>query len=438
MFLEFNHLTVLYAVIIGQWISNTIATDVIGNTTYDYELFLRKDLLQNYNVHVLPKQRSNEPIRVDVLLTLASIRELNERKEQLTIEAYMLLVWNDSRLTWTSSDYGGIKTVQFPENQIWQPDIKLFNSARAGDVDTWGNVYTSVKDNGNVRWIPPATFHSICSVDLQLYPYDVQTCKLHLVSWTLDGHHVDISLYENNSKIGLSDPYNENNEWEVIDSKAAKEIRYLSCCTEPYPQLVYELQLRRRAPYYKLTTLYPIMSVVVLSLATFWLPPTSERILLGAANLLVTVAVLVHLSWKLPPSGRSIPMIIAFSGNCVLIITTSIITSIISISMAHSNHHRGSPKWMKVIFNSWFGRLLCVAHPKTNKNGEPTVEFDLDDCRMSSYDCRMSSYESYRGDHHHFYYNSKEWKQCLKVFDRICFIIFIGIFSFALGSSFKH
>lgn len=47
-----------------------------------------------------------------------------------------------------------------------------------------------VFSNGLVIWQPPAVYKSSCSIDVEYFPYDVQTCILKLGSWTYDGFKV--------------------------------------------------------------------------------------------------------------------------------------------------------------------------------------------------------------------------------------------------------
>ncbi|KAG7187587.1 hypothetical protein KM043_016655 [Ampulex compressa] len=44
--------------------------------------------------------------------------------------------------------------------------------------------------SGLVVWQPPAVYKSSCSIDVEFFPYDVQTCVLKLGSWTYDGFKV--------------------------------------------------------------------------------------------------------------------------------------------------------------------------------------------------------------------------------------------------------
>lgn len=52
----------------------------------------------------------------------------------------------------------------------------------------------TVYNTGLVIWQPPAVYKSSCSIDVEYFPYDVQTCVLKLGSWTYDGFKVHYLL----------------------------------------------------------------------------------------------------------------------------------------------------------------------------------------------------------------------------------------------------
>lgn len=50
----------------------------------------------------------------------------------------------------------------------------------------------TVYHTGLVVWQPPAVYKSSCSIDVEFFPYDMQTCVLKLGSWTYDGFKVTV------------------------------------------------------------------------------------------------------------------------------------------------------------------------------------------------------------------------------------------------------
>lgn len=58
--------------------------------------------------------------------------------------------------------------------------------------------------SGLVVWQPPAVYKSSCSIDVEFFPYDVQTCVLKLGSWTYDGFKVPQSNATTSTKLPQS------------------------------------------------------------------------------------------------------------------------------------------------------------------------------------------------------------------------------------------
>lgn len=55
-------------------------------------------------------------------------------------------------------------------------------------IQTKAKVYYT----GQVLWEPPAVYKSSCAIDVEYFPYDIQTCVLKLGSWTYDGFKVNV------------------------------------------------------------------------------------------------------------------------------------------------------------------------------------------------------------------------------------------------------
>lgn len=77
-----------------------------------------------------------------------------------------------------------------------EPIVITLGSFLLGDSSADGNyevtlmTKATVYYSGLVVWQPPAVYKSSCSIDVEFFPYDVQTCVLKLGSWTYDGFKV--------------------------------------------------------------------------------------------------------------------------------------------------------------------------------------------------------------------------------------------------------
>ncbi|KAL7288635.1 hypothetical protein TKK_0017368 [Trichogramma kaykai] len=88
----------------------------------------------------------------------------------------------------------------------WTYDgFKQNYTGEGGRTDADGNyevtlmTKATVYHSGLVVWQPPAVYKSSCSIDVEFFPYDVQTCVLKLGSWTYDGFKVPSFIPQTNN-----------------------------------------------------------------------------------------------------------------------------------------------------------------------------------------------------------------------------------------------
>ena len=97
--------------------------------------------------------------------------------------------WYDYKLTWNPRDYGGVDQINVPAESIWLPDIVLYNNAD-GNYEVTLMTKATVYYTGLIVWNPPALYKSTCKIDVEYFPFDIQSCLMRFASWTYDGHEV--------------------------------------------------------------------------------------------------------------------------------------------------------------------------------------------------------------------------------------------------------
>jgi len=69
-----------------------------------------------------------------------------------------------------------------------------------------------------------------------------------------------------------------------------KNVKYYSCCKEPYPDLTFTVRLKRIAVFYNYILVLPCVLLSFLTLVIFWLPPESPaKMMLGLFRTLLFV-----------------------------------------------------------------------------------------------------------------------------------------------------
>ncbi|VEN52833.1 unnamed protein product [Callosobruchus maculatus] len=130
----------------------------------------------------------------------------------------------------------------------------------------------TVYHDGLVVWQPPAVYKSSCAIDVEFFPYDVQTCVLKLGSWTYDGFKVNryavlVDLRHMDEKAG-------SNVVEVGVDLSENE-KFYTCCDEPYLDITFNITMRRKTLFYTVNIIIPCMGISFLTVLTFYLPSDS-------------------------------------------------------------------------------------------------------------------------------------------------------------------
>lgn len=109
----------------------------------------------------------------------------------MTTNLWVKQKWYDYKLRWDPEEYGGVEMLYVPSEQIWLPDVVLFNNWD-GNYEVTLMTKATLKFNGEVFWEPPAIYKSSCEMNVEYFPYDEQSCFMKFGSWTYNGAQVDL------------------------------------------------------------------------------------------------------------------------------------------------------------------------------------------------------------------------------------------------------
>ena len=102
----------------------------------------------------------------------------------------------------------------------------------------------------------------------------------------------------------------DNGEWTLVDTRVQRNVIYYPCCPEPFPDVTFYIQMRRRVLYYFLNVIIPCMLLSALTLTGFCLPPDSgEKVTLGLTVLLAFSVFMLLIAENMPPTSEYVPLI---------------------------------------------------------------------------------------------------------------------------------
>jgi len=202
---------------------------------------LLEDLLAKYNKRVNP-----DNVKLEFGMSLI---DFNVREERNAIDSYIWLkyTWEDSRLAWDPKKYGGVEVLRLDSTALWKPDVTLYNSADPVNMINCWESNTLIWPSGKVLWVPPCKMTSTCNLKLKKQPYGEQECFMKFGSWTFDGHVLDLQFY-NGTKTMELDHLTNSSGFEVLSTTAQRNVRYYSCCEDPYIDLTFNMTIKRITP----------------------------------------------------------------------------------------------------------------------------------------------------------------------------------------------
>ena len=92
-----------------------------GRTLMDVNEFLNIFRL------IRPVANNSDRLTVHMRLKLSQVIGVDMRRQILTTNVWVEQEWEDYKLTWNPEDYGGVKFLHVPSQDIWLPDIVLYN-----------------------------------------------------------------------------------------------------------------------------------------------------------------------------------------------------------------------------------------------------------------------------------------------------------------------
>ena len=139
---------------------------------------LVKHLLSDYNKLIRPVHKRTDIIKLELDLTLHQIAEVNDKAQILTTNVVLQKLWVDKMLQWNVSEFDDIDAVRIPVNLIWDPDLRLYNTAEQSPAQT-DKEFAIVLHNGTTMVLSPLILKSICKMDVTWFPFDTKTCDLN-------------------------------------------------------------------------------------------------------------------------------------------------------------------------------------------------------------------------------------------------------------------
>ena len=64
-------------------------------------------------------------------------------------------------------------------------------------------------------------------------------------------------------------------EWDILEVPAKRNVKFYTCCDEPYLDITFNITMRRKTLFYTVNLIIPCMGISFLTILVFYLPSDS-------------------------------------------------------------------------------------------------------------------------------------------------------------------
>lgn len=228
----------------------------------------------------------NGPTKVLVGIYVVNVESIDSAEQSYKATVALDMKWNDARLACRSQDDPS-KTRKFNLEEVWNPEIIVINVR---------SVAKRLKDqvradcSGNMEYLQIFYGDFLTTANIKDFPLDRRTLKIEILSTE---YEVDEVKFLDDEKATGRDEQFSITDWNIGQKPSTKSTFYdfkpenlkLSAFT-------YELTAKRNYNYFMWKIIFPLVMIVFMSWAVFWIPPNQigPQIGLSVTSMLTLIA----------------------------------------------------------------------------------------------------------------------------------------------------
>ena len=239
------------------------------------------------------------PTQVSVGIGIIDITSIDSAQQNFTADVAVVLQWKDPRLAHTGS---GI--AHYPLDQIWDPRVVIGNETNSVTrrlVDS-----AEVEPDGTVTYRQRYVGSFIQSLRLRSFPFDKQTFQVRLAALRYGPGEVNFVPNQKWVDAGLRQAGGIAPEITLPDWTVEKwEIKTFVYALAPGLEnsgYVFEFTALRNVRHYILKVILPLVLIVMMSWAVFWIDPntSNSQINIAVTSMLTLIAYRFAVDSQLP------------------------------------------------------------------------------------------------------------------------------------------
>ena len=307
------------------------------------------------------------PTQVSVGIWIVDISKIDSAEQSFTAEVAAVLRWKDPRLVHTGS---GI--ARYPLEQVWHPRIALANETSS--VTRKIPDFVEVEPDGTVTYRQRYAGAFTQPLRLRSFPFDRQTFHVQLVAVRYRPNEVRFVPDEDWVRNGLKNaggiaPSITLPDW-TIEKWETKPLTYALAPGLQYSSYAFVFTASRNVQFYILKVILPLILIVVMSWAGFWIDPVnaSAQISVAVTSMLTLIAYRFAVDTQLPrlPYMTRLDALFLISTLLVFFSLIEVMATTILDNNQQTERAKKLDRYCRVIFPAIFAIafVAILVHPR--------------------------------------------------------------------------
>src|SRR3984893_6606754 len=309
----------------------------------------------------------NGPTQVSVGIWVVDINSIDSAQQTFTADIATALRWKDPRLTHT-----GRGVAHYALDQIWNPRVAIVNETNSvsrrlpesAEVDADGTVVYRQRFVGSFTQ----------ALVLKSFPFDKQSFRVQLVAVKYSPREVNFVANQKWVDAGIKraggiSPSITLPDW-TVEKWGVKTFVYALAPGLQNSGYVFEFTASRNVQYYILKVILPLVLIVMMSWAVFWIDPvtSNSQISIAVTSMLTLIAYRFAVDSQLPrlPYMTRLDAFILTSTILVFFSLIEVLVTTILENKRQTERAKKIDRYCRVIFPAIFviASIAIFVHPR--------------------------------------------------------------------------
>jgi hypothetical protein len=245
-----------------------------------------------------PPPYNGQPLDIDIGLHIVNISSIDEVSEQFQMDAYLFARWIDPRLAFTPSGPADQER-NYAFGQVWIPQLEMINAATPRErYDT----SIRVAPDGTVHYAERCKVGLSSKFALRRFPFDRQSLVIIIHPFLVDGPRVAFKLNDYSTWTASEfESYSSLAQWNLTAVQPRIEVAR-TYGGRTVPEARFAISVQRRSSFYLWKVFLPLLLMVFLSWAVFWIEASdlSNQIQVAVTTILTVIAFAFAISATMP------------------------------------------------------------------------------------------------------------------------------------------